>query len=139
MTTSDPAEHTTTSRARVAVAWNDHAGRTDAALNELYALADQQLTNGVWARSTLSRRERRLVTLTALALGSRTDSVIIHTRSALYRGDLTPNELEELCIHIAAYAGWPTANALGKIVEQEVAAWLDDGAPVGETAMPSPR
>jgi 4-carboxymuconolactone decarboxylase len=60
-----------------------------------------------WARPGLARRDRRLLTLTVLLLAGKEDSVALHLRQALVSGDLTRQEVEEVMIHLAYYAGWP--------------------------------
>lgn len=66
----------------------------------------ENLFADVWAREGLSIRDRRLITLTILALQMKEESLALHLRQALKK-DLTKKELSELMIHVAHYAGWP--------------------------------
>lgn len=70
-------------------------------------LTVENLFADVWAREGLSIRDRRLVTLTVLVLMAKEESLALHLRQALVKGDLQKKEVEELMIHLAHYAGWP--------------------------------
>ena len=68
----------------------------------------------IWTRPGLSIRDRRLVTLALLAAQGRPDQLKSHIRGALTGEDrLTKDELLELMIHVAHYAGW-AAGASGQ-------------------------
>jgi 4-carboxymuconolactone decarboxylase len=69
-------------------------------------LTVENLFADVWAREGLSVRDRRLVTITVLAMMMKEESLAGHLKQAL-KGDLTKRELEEVMIHLAHYAGWP--------------------------------
>ncbi|HEY7136684.1 MAG TPA: carboxymuconolactone decarboxylase family protein [Acidimicrobiia bacterium] len=77
----------------------------------------------LWQRPHLNVRDRRLVTLTVLALFGRDDITSFHVGAALRSGDLGPEELEELGVQLAFYGGWPVAAAFTTLVAQEVATW----------------
>ena len=66
----------------------------------------------VWSRPGLAVRERRLVTLTLLMQLGHEGTLKLHLGAALRSGDLSEADLEELVLHVAHYAGWPSA-ALG--------------------------
>jgi 3-oxoadipate enol-lactonase / 4-carboxymuconolactone decarboxylase len=57
----------------------------------------------------LSRRERSIVTLTALTTIGAEHELAAHVRGALTNG-LTPDEVSEVLMHAAVYAGVPRAN-----------------------------
>ncbi len=68
----------------------------------------------IWTRPGLSIRDRRLVTLALLAAQGRPDQLKSHIRGALTGEDkLTKDEILELMIHVAHYAGW-AAGASGQ-------------------------
>ena len=68
----------------------------------------------IWTRPGLSIRDRRLVTLALLAAQGRPDQLKSHTRGAFTGEDkLTKDEVLELMIHVAHYAGW-AAGASGQ-------------------------
>jgi 4-carboxymuconolactone decarboxylase len=63
----------------------------------------------VWARDGLDRRARSMITLAALTtLGS--EEFALHVRAAVRNG-LTEEEIAEVILHTAVYAGVPRANA----------------------------
>ena len=64
----------------------------------------------VWARDGLDRRTRSAITLTARTALGREGELALHVRGALNNG-LTPDEIGEVILHTAIYAGVPAANA----------------------------
>lgn len=68
----------------------------------------------VWTREGLSIRDRRLITLALLAAQGRPDQLRSHLRGARLGEDkLTEEEILEVMIHTAHYAGW-AAGASGQ-------------------------
>jgi 4-carboxymuconolactone decarboxylase len=74
----------------------------------------------VWTRDGLDRRTRSCVTLAVLtALGAH-DELAMHVRAARRNG-LTPEEIGEVLLHTAVYAGVPAANAAFRIAQRALA------------------
>lgn len=63
----------------------------------------------IWTRDGLGRRERSLITLALLAGLGRSEELPLHVRGALNNG-LTIEEIKEVLLHTAVYAGVPAAN-----------------------------
>jgi 4-carboxymuconolactone decarboxylase len=63
----------------------------------------------IWSRPGLDRRTRRCVTLAMLAALHCDDELALHLRAAL-DGDLTADEVKEVLLQVAIYAGVPAAN-----------------------------
>ncbi len=63
----------------------------------------------VWSRPGLSRAERSMITLTALIVLRQEDELAMHLRAALRNG-LTPEQIREVLLNAAIYAGVPAAN-----------------------------
>ena len=63
----------------------------------------------IWARPGLSRAERSMITLTALATLRQEEELAMHVRAALRNG-LTPDQIREVLLQVAVYAGVPAAN-----------------------------
>jgi 3-oxoadipate enol-lactonase/4-carboxymuconolactone decarboxylase len=63
----------------------------------------------VWSRPGLSRAERSMITLTALVVLRQDEELAMHLRAALRNG-LTPDQISEVLLHTAVYAGVPAAN-----------------------------
>jgi len=84
---------------------------------KLAQLTDSVLFGDVWARPGLSRRDRSVVTVSALIAMNRPDQLRSHLALALDNG-VTRDELIEAITHLAFYAGWPAANTAVGIARQ---------------------
>ena len=83
------------------------AAPTAVAPVSLRALTIDHLFAKIWTREGLSIRDRRLVTVALLAAQGRPDQLRDHIRGARLGEDpLTEEEIRELMIHVAHYAGW---------------------------------
>ncbi len=81
----------------------------------------EQLFAEVWTREQLSLRDRRLVIMGIIAALGEKDTFQIQTRAALKNGELTPEQVREVLITVANYAGYPRAAGLIGPVEQTLA------------------
>ena len=63
----------------------------------------------VWSRPGLSRAERSMITLTALVVLRQEQELALHLRAALRNG-VTPDQIREVLLHTAVYAGVPAVN-----------------------------
>jgi 4-carboxymuconolactone decarboxylase len=75
---------------------------------KLAELTDSVLYGDVWERPGLSKRDRSLVTVTALIALNRPDQLRSHLALARQNG-VTEEELIETITHMAFYSGWPSA------------------------------
>jgi 4-carboxymuconolactone decarboxylase len=75
---------------------------------KLAELTDNVLFGDVWERSQLSKRDRSLVTVSALIAMNRPEQLRAHLARARDNG-VTQDELAEAITHLAFYAGWPNA------------------------------
>lgn len=71
-------------------------------------LTDEVLYADVWERPGLSKRDRSLVTVSALIAMNRPDQLRSHLGLASKNG-LTREELVETITHLAFYSGWPSS------------------------------
>jgi len=71
----------------------------------------------IWSRPGLDRRTRSCITLAVLVALGRDHEVAMHVRAALGNG-LTPDEIKEVLLHTAVYAGVPVANSAFAIAQQ---------------------
>ena len=71
-------------------------------------LTEKVLFGDVWERPGLSKRDRSLITVSALVALNRTEQLPGHLKRAIANG-VTEDELVELITHLAFYAGWPSA------------------------------
>jgi 4-carboxymuconolactone decarboxylase len=63
----------------------------------------------IWSRPGLSRAERSIITLTVLATLQQENELAMHVKAALRNG-LTPEQIQEVLLQVAVYAGVPAAN-----------------------------
>jgi 4-carboxymuconolactone decarboxylase len=84
----------------------------------------------VWSRPGLPRHTRSLVTLALMVALNRGDEFKMHVRAAFNNG-VTRDEIRELLLHTAIYAGVPAANAAYHLAEEalEELAHGDDRKP----------
>ena len=71
----------------------------------------------VWSRPGLPRHARSLVTLALMVALNRGDEFKMHVRAALNNG-VTRDEIRELLLHTALYAGLPAANTAYHLAEE---------------------
>ena len=71
----------------------------------------------VWGRDGLDRRTRSAITLAVLTALGREGELELHVRGALTNG-LTREEIGEVILHTAVYAGVPAANAALEVAER---------------------
>jgi 4-carboxymuconolactone decarboxylase len=82
----------------------------------------------VWARPHLERKTRHLVTIAMLAALGRENELALHLRATQNTG-VTPEDIKEVFLHVAVYAGVPAANsafAVAKKVYAELAQEMEN-------------
>jgi 4-carboxymuconolactone decarboxylase len=101
-------------RTRREVLGDEHVDRAQARETDFTAPFQDFLTRyawgEVWNRPHLDRRQRSMITLAALTAVRAEGELELHVRAALRNG-LTPEEIREVLLHTAVYAGIPAANA----------------------------
>ncbi len=116
---------------RRAVLGDDHVDRAVARTTDFTAPFQELITRyawgGVWTRPGLERRERSMITLAALTALGREGELELHVRGALRNG-LTPEEIGEVLLHTAVYAGVPAANAAYAVAQRVIDAETGAGA-----------
>jgi len=84
----------------------------------------------VWSRPDLGRRERSIATLAVLVADAHEHELRMHIRAARRNG-LTPDEIAEVMLHTALYAGLPPANRalaiLTEVLAEDTASGGADG------------
>jgi len=71
----------------------------------------------VWSRPGLSRAERSMITLAMLAALQHENELAMHVRAALRNG-LTPEQIREVLLQVAVYAGVPAANSAFAVAQR---------------------
>jgi 4-carboxymuconolactone decarboxylase len=74
----------------------------------------------VWTRPGLDRRTRSAITLALLVALRQPDELALHVRAARRNG-LTADEIGEVLLHSAVYAGVPAANAAFAVAQRVLA------------------
>jgi 4-carboxymuconolactone decarboxylase len=108
-------------RVRREVLGDKHVDRAHARSTEFTAPFQDFITRyawgEVWSRPGLDRRERSMITLAALTAVRAEGELELHVRAALRNG-LTPEEIREVLLHTAVYAGVPAANTAFAIAQR---------------------
>jgi 4-carboxymuconolactone decarboxylase len=71
----------------------------------------------VWSRPGLERKTRSAITLAALVALRAENEIAMHVRAARRNG-MTPEEISEVILHTAIYAGLPAANGAFAIANE---------------------
>ena len=74
----------------------------------------------VWSRPGLSRPERSIVMLSVLAALQHEDELAMHVKAALRNG-LSPEQIREVLLQVAVYAGVPAANRAFAVAQRVLA------------------
>jgi 4-carboxymuconolactone decarboxylase len=112
----DPGERT-----RREVLGDAHVDRAQASTSDFtrpfQAFISRYAWGDVWNRPGLDRRQRSMITLAAVtALGAEKE-IELHVRGALNNG-LAPEEIAEVLLHTAVYAGLPRGNAAFAVAQR---------------------
>ncbi len=115
-------------RVRREVLGDAHVDRAVAATTALTApfqdLVTRYAWGDVWSRPGLDRRTRSMLTLALLAALGHDTELALHVRGAVTNG-VTREEISEVLLHTAVYAGVPAANSAlavaGRVLDE-----LDD-------------
>ncbi|MET9145884.1 3-oxoadipate enol-lactonase [Streptomyces sp. NPDC057197] len=84
----------------------------------------------IWTDPTLTRRERSMITMTALVAHGHHDELAMHVRAARRNG-LTPEEIGAVLLQSAVYCGVPAANSAFAVAQRVLAEEPDAGGPGG--------
>ncbi|MEU6246972.1 4-carboxymuconolactone decarboxylase [Glycomyces sp. NPDC047010] len=100
-------------RVRRAVLGDAHVDRSNAARTgfdrDFGEFITEYAWGGVWSRPGLDTHTRRLLTIGVLCSLGCEDELVMHVRAALADG-VTADEVKEVLLHTAVYAGLPRAN-----------------------------
>lgn len=115
-----PKRHEQGMATRRAVLGNAHVDRAEAAKTAFDAPFQELITEAawghVWSRDTITRRERSMMTLALLAGLGNFEELALHTRATANTG-ATRDDILEVMLHVAIYAGVPRANHAIKVVK----------------------
>ena len=113
---------------RRAVLGDAHVDQATAAATELTADFQDLITRyawgEIWSRPGLDRRTRSCITLAMLAALAHDEELAMHVRAARRIG-LSADEIKEVLLQVAVYAGVPAANRAFKVAQRA----LDEATP----------
>lgn len=89
-------------------------GSGDRFTRQQYELCTQGAWGLIWSRPQLPLKTRSLVTIAMLAAINREDELRGHINGALNNG-ATPEEISEVFLQAAVYAGWPASNSAMRV------------------------
>jgi 4-carboxymuconolactone decarboxylase len=102
----------------------EHVDRAVAATSELSEPFQDFITRtawgDIWARPGLDRRSRSIATLAAVTALRAEGEIALHIRGAVRNG-VTPEEISEVLLQTAIYAGLPAAGTAFRIAEEALA------------------
>jgi 4-carboxymuconolactone decarboxylase len=108
---------------RRAVLGDSHVDRAEAARTAFDADFQTLITEGawgsVWSRAGLTRRERSMITLALLAALGHHEEFAMHVRATANTG-ASAEDIKEMLLHVAIYAGVPAANTAFRIARREL-------------------
>jgi 4-carboxymuconolactone decarboxylase len=111
-------------RVRREVLGDEHVDRAIAETDDFTAAFQEYITRAawgsVWTREGLDRRTRSCITLALLTALRCEHELALHVRAARRNG-LTADEIAEVLLHTAVYAGVPAANAAYAVARQVLA------------------
>ncbi|HZO07015.1 MAG TPA: 4-carboxymuconolactone decarboxylase [Solirubrobacterales bacterium] len=118
------SDHDRGMEVRREVLGEEHVDRAEAGKDEFTADFQDFITRyawgEIWDRPGLPRRERSVATLAALVALRAENEIAMHVRAALRNG-LSAEEIKEVILHTAIYAGLPAANAAFAIAQAAIA------------------
>ena len=79
-------------------------------------LATRHAWGDIWTRPGLDHRTRSLVTIALLAAGGNHEELKLHVRATRSTG-ATADEVKEVLLQVAVYAGVPAANAAFRVAK----------------------
>jgi 4-carboxymuconolactone decarboxylase len=101
-----------------------HVDRAEAAKDDFDTPFQRLITESdwgsVWARDTISPRERSMLTIALLAGLGNDHELAMHIRATANTG-ATPEDVLEALLHVAIYAGVPRANHAIRIAKETFA------------------
>lgn len=105
---------------RRAVLGDAHVDRVEANKTDFDADFQRYITKNawgsVWSRPGLTHRERSLITIALLAALGHDDELAMHLRATRNTG-ATPDDVNEVLLHTAVYAGVPVTNGAMKLAK----------------------
>ena len=108
-------------KTRIEVLGNEHVERAVKNTNKIDERFQDFITEGawgsLWSNEKLSRRDRSLITISLLAAIGHHEELEMHFNASKNTG-ATFDEISEVLMHVAVYAGVPASNSAFKILKK---------------------
>ena len=99
----------------------DRAERTKTGFDaDFQTFITETAWGSLWSRPGLTRRERSMITIALLAAAGHDEEVAMHVRATVNTG-ASAQDIKEVLLHVAVYAGVPAANRAFKTAKNELA------------------
>jgi len=92
-------------------------GQVKDVFTKLGEITDKVVFGDVWERKQLSKRDRSLITISALTALNCPDQLRGHLHRAFDNG-VTKEEIIEVITHLAFYAGWPNGGSAALVAKE---------------------
>ena len=106
---------------RRSVLGNEHVDKAEASKTDFDKDFQEYITNNawgsVWSRPGLTKRERSLITIALMAALGHGEELSLHLKATKNTG-ATVEDIKEVLLHTAVYAGVPAANKAFRIAKE---------------------
>lgn len=100
---------------------DEHVNKAEAIKTDFDKDFQEYITNNawgtVWSRPGLTKRERSLITIALMTALGHEEELKLHLRATKNTG-ATSEDVKEVLLHTAIYAGLPSVNAAFKIAKE---------------------
>ncbi len=93
------------------------ATATEEVFPEFWRMTQEHLFGEVWSRPGLGLRDRSMISMTTLIVLGRMEELKMHLGYALNLG-IPREEILEMMMHVAHYAGWPSAVSAVRVAKE---------------------
>jgi 4-carboxymuconolactone decarboxylase len=101
-----------------------HVERAESGKTDFDAPFQEMITDvawgQVWSRPNITLRERSMITIALLAAQGQDEEIVMHARAAANTG-ASLDDIREVLLHVAIYAGVPAANHAFKLIKNTLA------------------
>lgn len=108
-------------KTRRSVLGNEYVDKAEANKTEFDKDFQEYITHtawgSVWSRPGLTKRERSLITIAVLTALGQEEELALHIKATKNTG-ATADDIKEVLLHTAVYAGVPASNAAMKIAKK---------------------
>jgi 4-carboxymuconolactone decarboxylase len=108
-------------KTRRSVLGNEHVDKAEASKTDFDKDFQEYITNNawgsVWSRPGLTKRERSLITIALMTALGHEEELALHLRATKNTG-ASSEDVKEVLLHTAVYAGVPAANKATRIAKE---------------------